>query len=222
MPESTTERTFHLSDIDAMERLFRINLINSLCGGKALVLVGTQDKEGRHNLAPFNSLVHVGAKPPMLGLVFRPPSERVGHTWENLVATGACTLNAVHAGMRDAAHQCSAKHPAGASEFAATGLTPLMASGFSGDPFPAPFVAESHVRMACTLVESHPIRANATRFVVLAVQSITLPSPALGDDGFVDPARTGSLSAVGLDAYGEMGPLHRLAYAHAPSGEGGA
>jgi flavin reductase (DIM6/NTAB) family NADH-FMN oxidoreductase RutF len=214
---AASERIFHLSEIESLERFYRIALVNSLAGGKALVLVGTQDENGKPNLAPFNSLVHVGAKPPLLGLVFRPLTEHVGQTWKNLVATGACTLNAVHAGIREAAHQCSAKYPVGASEFAATGLTPLEQHWPDARPFPAPFVAESRVRLGCTLVESHPIRANGTRFAVLAVQSIAVPESALGEDGFVDPAATGSLSAVGLDGYAPLGAVGRLPYAHAPA-----
>ncbi len=218
----SAERSFHIGDIDALERFYRTALVNSLFGGKALVLVGTQNTEGSCNLAPFNSLVHVGANPPLVGLVFRPLTERVGQTWRNLEATGACTLNAVHGGMIKAAHACSAKFPPNVSEFHATGLTVLRSSAPSGEAFPAPFVAESRVRVACKLLESHAIRANGTRFAVLAVQSIVLPEDALGADGFVDPSVTGSLSAAGLDAYGQLGPLTRLPYAQTPGPAAGS
>jgi hypothetical protein len=66
-------------------------------------------------------------------------------------------------------------------------------------------------------MEWHTVQANQTRFAVLAVEEVFLPADATTKDGFVSPARTGSLSAVGLDAYGPTGTLTRLPYAHAPS-----
>lgn len=203
------ERRYDLEELRGLERFFRAALVNSLRGAGPLVLVGSVSPEGVPNLAPFNSLVHVGANPPLLGLVFRPLTDRVGHTFRHLEATGWCTLNAVHAGIREAAHRCSARFAEGVSEFDAAGLTAL-----TGETHPAPYVAESRVRLGCSLEEVHPIRANGTRFAVLAVRELFLPADAVGPDGFVDPAVTGSLLAVGTDAYGEPGPLTRLPYAH--------
>ena len=200
------------SDITAWERFYRIAFVNSLAGAKPLFLVGTQNAAGQHNLAPFHNIVHVGANPPLLGILFRPAMPELSHTWHNLETWGACTLNAVHAGMLAAAHATSAKFPAGESEFSAAGLTPKTAASL-----PAPYVAESRLRIGCTLVEWHTVQANQTRFAVLAVEEVFLPADATTEDGFVQPSRTGSLSAVGLDAYGPAGTLTRLPYAHAPS-----
>ena len=50
-------------DLENYPNRYRATLINSLSGIKTAVLVGTQSKEGVTNLAIFNSLIHIGAKP---------------------------------------------------------------------------------------------------------------------------------------------------------------
>jgi flavin reductase (DIM6/NTAB) family NADH-FMN oxidoreductase RutF len=113
--------------IDALDDRRRIALINSISGLRPAVLVATADAGRRSNLAVMNSLMHVGARPPLLGLLFRPDTvER--HTLENIRATGVYTVNHVHGGIIDAAHQSSARYPRDVSEFDAVGLT---ASGWT-------------------------------------------------------------------------------------------
>ncbi|NDB80030.1 flavin oxidoreductase, partial [archaeon] len=60
--------------IDSMDKRYRTQLINSLWGVRPAVLVSTIDKKGNSNLAIFNSLMHIGAHPPLVGLIFRPDS----------------------------------------------------------------------------------------------------------------------------------------------------
>ncbi|MCK7516855.1 MAG: flavin reductase family protein [Ignavibacteriales bacterium] len=69
------------------EKLYRTNLFNSLSGFKSANLIGTISKEGKTNLAIFSSVIHVGANPPLMGLLMRPVSvER--HTYHNIKETG--------------------------------------------------------------------------------------------------------------------------------------
>ena len=82
--------------IDSLEVRYRATLINSLTGVRPAVLVGTRSGSGNNNLAIFNSLVHIGADPPLNGLLFRPATvER--HTLNNILETGNYTLNFVAA-----------------------------------------------------------------------------------------------------------------------------
>ena len=65
--------------------------INSLSGYKSANLVGTADHQGRHNLAIVSSVVHLGAQPPLVGMIMRPDVvER--HTLANIRETGWYTL----------------------------------------------------------------------------------------------------------------------------------
>ena len=49
-----------------------IHLINSLGGFKSVALIGTKSEAGNTNLAIFSSIFHLGANPPLVGLIFRP------------------------------------------------------------------------------------------------------------------------------------------------------
>lgn len=190
-----------------LEQRFRAQLINSLPGVKALALIGTRSKAGQENLAVFNSVFHVGANPAMLGLVFRPDSvDR--HTLSHIRETGFYTMNQVSAGMAGAAHQTSARYPAEVSEFAATGLQPFYYPGFE-----APAVLESRVRIGLELAEEIPVKSNGTILVIGRVSWLEFPDTALGEDGFINPLVTGSVSVCGLDAYYGLEPLGRYAYA---------
>ena len=58
--------------INSMEKIFRLNLINSCTGYKSANLLGTISKEKIENLAVFSSITHLGSNPSMLGFVVRP------------------------------------------------------------------------------------------------------------------------------------------------------
>lgn len=196
--------------IDALERERRVALLTSIVGLRPAVLVATADAGGRSNLAILNSLTHVGSRPPLFGLLFRPDTvER--HTLENIRATGAFTVNHVHGGILAAAHQTSARYPRGVSEFDAVGLTAERA-----DDFEAPFVAEAHVRLALRLCEEQLIRRNGTHFVIGELCSLRCPDGALADTGAFDPGTADSLAVAGLDTYYRGDRIARLAYAKAP------
>lgn len=122
-----------------LEKHERAHLINSLGGFKSLALVGTSDSKGNTNLAVFSSVFHVGANPPLIGLIFRPsPPER--NTYSNIIETGFYTINHVNETIYKQAHQTSARYDKEISEFEITGLTPEYK-----DAFFAPYVAESNI-----------------------------------------------------------------------------
>ncbi|MFT6737257.1 MAG: flavin reductase (DIM6/NTAB) family NADH-FMN oxidoreductase RutF, partial [Kangiellaceae bacterium] len=50
----------------------RANFINSLSGFKSANLIGTQSIEGVNNLSMVSSVFHVGANPPLIGMLIRP------------------------------------------------------------------------------------------------------------------------------------------------------
>ena len=70
-----------------MEQRKRAHLINSVGGFKSVCLIGTIDNAGQTNLAIFSSFFHIGANPPLIGMIFRPsPPER--DTMRNIIETG--------------------------------------------------------------------------------------------------------------------------------------
>jgi flavin reductase (DIM6/NTAB) family NADH-FMN oxidoreductase RutF len=209
--DPSLERNISIDEVLEMERLARMRLINGISGMKSVNLVGTVDQVGHTNLALFNSAVHIGANPPYLGMIFRPLTVR-RDTYNNIKATGVYTINHVHAGIRERAHQTSANFPAGVSEFEACGLTPEITSALQ-----APYVAESRVKIGLAYEEEHKIHVNGTILLVGRVLEIRLPEQILGEDGYVDLAAGGSLALTGLDGYHEVGPPVRLPYTRPPA-----
>ncbi|CAD7816239.1 hypothetical protein CHRY9390_03129 [Chryseobacterium aquaeductus] len=78
---------FTNQQIADLEERKRTAMINSLSGFKSLNLIGTINKIGQTNLAIFNSVMHIGANPALMGFICRPDSvER--DTLENIKQTG--------------------------------------------------------------------------------------------------------------------------------------
>ncbi len=203
--------TISAAEIREMPREYRRTFINCLSGFKGLHLCGTIDPGGRHNLALFSNVIHVGANPPLLGVLFRPDAAPLG-TLDNIVQTGVFTLNQVREEWLQAAHQTSARYPGGVSEFEQVGLTPV-ASTWHG----VPYVLEAELRIGMELREKHLISANSTTLVVGEVVEIQVNGEAIGPDGFLDLAALGSISCLGLDSYYRSEGLGRFPYAKAPT-----
>lgn len=200
-------RIYRSEDFAQMDKRYRTQLVNSMPGIKALNLVGTRDANGQENLAVFNSIFHVGANPPYLGVVVRPDSvDR--HTWQNIQATGSYTLNAVGADFYRKAHQTSARYEKGESEFLETGLLAVYRQGVV-----APFVGESAIKMGLELQEFHRVECNGTIVVVGKVVYVELGEDLLFEDGAVDLVKADAVGSVGLDGYVSSAWLDRLSYA---------
>ncbi|MEE4278739.1 MAG: flavin reductase [Halieaceae bacterium] len=193
--------------IEALAKDQRVALINSLTGFKAACLVGTVDATGRSNLAIFNSAVHIGTSPPLIGLILRPDSVP-RHTLDNIRSQRVYTLNHVREDWLAAAHQTSARYARDESEFDATGLTPEY-----WDNFKAPAVGEALVRIGLTLREELAIRCNGTHLLIGEVMRVELPDAALLGDMALDAAAAGSIAVSGLNTYYRAQRIAQLPYA---------
>lgn len=190
-----------------MEKQFRVHLINSLGGFKSVSLVGTADQNGNSNLAIFSSFFHVGANPPLVGLIFRPsPPER--DTLRNMIETGFYTINHINETIYEQAHQTSARYEKGISEFEITGLT----TEYKNDFF-APFVAESKVQLGIEFKEKLEISINNTTLIIGEIVQIYVPENCMYDDGFIDLEKANTITCSGLDSYHKTIQLDRLSYA---------
>lgn len=196
-----------VQQLTGLERRYRATLINSLAGVRPAILVGTADASGVTNLAVFNSVIHIGADPAYVGLLFRPSTvER--HTLENLEATGWYSINYMPSTEYVRVHQCSAKYPAGTSEFTATGLTPIY-----DDMAPAPMVGEAVIRILLKLEYQTVLPMNGTILVVGSIVKIFIPDGLVSDDGYVSHEKGDTLACAGLDAYFQAKEIGRLPYA---------
>lgn len=195
------------SELMAMEQRKRANLVNCIGGFKSLCLVGTADHAGNTNLAVFNSIVHIGANPPLIGFIVRPDSvER--HTLSNIEETGYYTINHVNASIYKQAHQTSARYPKEISEFNATELLPEFKEGFK-----APFVQQSFIQLGMELVQRIDIELNGTCLIIGRIQLAEFPASCFCEDGFLDLEKAQTMTCSGLDSYHSTRRLARLSYA---------
>jgi len=201
------QKYFSSDDIMAMEKQLRVHFINSIGGFKSVSLIGTVDKNGKTNLAVFSSLVHIGANPALVALIFRPsPPER--NTLNNLLETGFYTVNHINETIYKEAHQTSARYDAAISEFDETGLTPIYKNDFK-----APFVGESLVQIGIEFREKIDIQINGTIMVIGEIVQVYFPENCLSNDGFLDLEKANTITCSGLDSYHITQRLDRLSYA---------
>ena len=201
-------RQYNLETINNWDRFFRGNFVNSLSGFKSVSLIGTINNDGLPNVAIFSNIVHIGANPALIGYVNRPRAA-APHTIGNIETNGQYTINHLHTAIIEAAHQTSARYPLEENEFSATGLTAVYKPGCI-----APFVAESTIQYSMELIEIIPITHNDTFFVIGAVQDVFLQDESIVQpDGFIAIEQAGSITSLGVDAYYNVQPIARYAYA---------
>jgi flavin reductase (DIM6/NTAB) family NADH-FMN oxidoreductase RutF len=193
------------AEILDMDKQYRTNLINSLPGIRAANLIGTIDSSGKTNVAIFNSVVHIGAHPPLMGFIMRPVSVQ-RDTYQNIKETGSFTINHVTERFYKEAHQTSARHFQ--SEFVATGLTEEYSLQFA-----APYVAESPVKIGLKWVEELPIKSNETILIIGEIVEVILDTQLLTAQGILQLNDTGSIGVNGLETYYAVTKIAELPYA---------
>lgn len=184
-----------LEDILAQDAHYRRAFMNTLPGPRTAHLIGTKGHKGNENLGVFNTVVHLQAAPPMMGFVLRPltvPRE----TFHNILASRHYTINTVHGGWLDKAHQCSANYPVGISEFEAVGLTPRYT-----EEIKAPYVAESPVQIGLEYVEHHQLAGGTTFVIGKVLEVIINESEAIAPSGHINHELLATMTVAGLDRY---------------------
>ncbi len=194
------------AEILKLDQRYRANLINSIGGFKSVALIATSAND-QANVAIFNSIVHIGAHPPLVGFVVRPDSvER--HTLENILDTNVYTINHITSDIYMQAHQTSARYPRDVSEFDAVELEAEYKENFA-----APYVKESHIQIGLIFKEKIDIALNQTSLIIGEIQHIYMPEHCVQEDGFVDLEKAGTVTSAGLDSYYTVNKLGRLRYA---------
>jgi flavin reductase (DIM6/NTAB) family NADH-FMN oxidoreductase RutF len=203
-------RKIQKSDWASWDRFYRGNFFNSLSGFKPGILIGTKNLNDINNLALISNVVHLGADPALIGYVNRPRAA-TPHSLSNIEQSGVYTMNLIHPGILQAAHQSSAKYAEDQSEFEYTELTPAFRAGCS-----APFVAESFVQWHMTCVEIVPITHNNTFFIIGSIEAVYLPNDWVEEDGFIRLEQGETICTLGLDGYYLPQRIERLPYARPP------
>ncbi|MEZ7893601.1 MAG: flavin reductase [Polaribacter sp.] len=186
---------FNFDDIQNLEKIYKINLINSCSGFKSANLLGSISEEGISNVAVFSSVTHLGSKPPTLGFILRPTTVP-RDTYKNIKDSGIFTINHIHQDIIEDAHHTSAKYPKEVSEFDMTGLE----EEFKGN-FKAPFVKGAPVQMSMKFIEEVYVPSNDVMLIVSQIQELYIDDALLQEDGLINLSK-GNVAAInGLDTY---------------------
>ena len=186
---------FNQKDIHNLDKIYRINLINSCSGFKSANLLGTISTKGITNVAVFSSVTHLGSNPPTLGFILRPTTVP-RNTHKNLKDIGYFTINHIWEEVIEDAHHTSAKYPDDISEFDMTNFEPE----FKGN-FKAPFVKNAPVQMSMKFIEEIYVPSNDVMLVVAQIQELYVKDDLLQNDGLINLSLGNVATINGLDTY---------------------
>ena len=197
---------FTRKNINDLEKIKKINLINSCSGYKSANLIGTISKDGITNVAVFSSITHLGSNPPTLGFILRPTTVP-RDTYKNILESGVFTINHIFEDIIEDAHHTSAKYEEAISEFDITTLE----DEYYNDCI-APFVKGSPVQMEMKFIEEYHIKSNNVIHIIAEIKNLYVKDDILNEDGFLDLAK-GKVAAInGLDAYAIANNNTRFSY----------
>jgi len=199
-------KSFSKEEIKALDKIVRLNLINSVSGYKSANLIGTKGEKGE-NLALFSSVVHLGASPALLGFIMRPASVP-RNTLTNMKLTKKFTINSVSEEIIEKSHFTSANFDEGVSEFEVCKLTPEYMENFE-----APFLKESKLKMAMNLEQIIPIELNDTMLIVGSIETIYVEDQALETSGQIDLNLLNTVAISGLNRYHQVKQIANFPYA---------
>lgn len=178
-----------------LEKIYKINLINSCSGFKSANLLGSISKEGIPNVAVFSSVTHLGSNPPTLGFILRPTTVP-RDTYKNIKENGSFTINHIYEDIIEDAHHTSAKYPEKISEFNVTNLE----EEYKGD-FKAPFVKNAPVQMSMKFIEEIYIPSNEVVLIVSQIEELYVKDELLQKDGLINLSKGNVVTINGLDTY---------------------
>ena len=158
----------HLSkeNIVQMDKISKLNLINSCTGYKSANLIATKSIDGDTNVAVFSSITHLGSSPALIGFIMRPTTVP-RDTYKNIMETGYFTVNHITVDMIADAHHTSANYDTGVSELDKTNLVEEYKENF-----PIPFVKGSPVQLYCKFVNEYFIKENDTIHVIASIENL--------------------------------------------------
>ena len=195
-------------EIQGMDRIKRLNLINSISGISPANLVGTISNDLTENLAIISSVVNIGSNPPLIGFILRPTKKTRRDTYENIFETNQFTINHIHSDMIKKSHYTSAKFKKNESEFKKCQLTPEYLNSFQ-----APYVKESYVKIGLNLEDIHLIKSNGCCLIVGCIEHIYVPENAIHKNGNIQLELLNSIGVGGLNTYYSLNKITQYSYA---------
>ncbi|MEY4012037.1 MAG: hypothetical protein RIT22_1161 [Bacteroidota bacterium] len=193
--------------IARMEKVPRLNLVNSCTGYKSTNLIATKSIDGQSNVAIFSSVTHLGSEPPLIGFIMRPTTVP-RDTYKNIKETGYFSVNHVTVDMIEDAHHTSANYDLGISEFDKTNLKEEYKTDIE-----IPFVKGSPVQLYCKYVNEYYIKENNTIHIVASIEELFFDEELQHEDGWLQIDKGNVIALNGLDGYCLPKLVDRFQYA---------
>ena len=194
-------------NISEMEKIERLNLINSCTGFKSANLIATKSADGKPNVAIFISVTHLGSEPALIGFIMRPTTVP-RDTYKNIRETGFFTVNHITVDMIADAHHTSANYELGISEFDKTNLEEEYK-----DAIEIPFVKGSPVQLYCKYVNEYNIEENGTIHIIASIENLFFDENLQHEDGWLQIDKGNVIAINGLDGYCLPKLVDRFQYA---------
>jgi flavin reductase (DIM6/NTAB) family NADH-FMN oxidoreductase RutF len=194
-------------EIEKMERIPRLNFINSCTGYKSANLIATISNEGKTNVAVFSSVTHLGSDPALISFTLRPTTVP-RHTFKNIKEYGYFSINHITAEQITDAHHTSAAYPEEISEFDQTNLEPVY-----HNDCPVPFVKGSPVKLLCKYLNEYLIQENGCLLVVASIEAVFYEEELLTSDHWLQLDKGKIVAINGLDGYALPELLERFPFA---------
>ncbi len=193
--------------ISQMEKIEKLNLINSCTGFKSANLIATKSIEGVSNVAIFSSVTHLGSSPSLIGFIIRPTTVP-RDTYKNIMETGFFTVNHITVDMIADAHHTSANYESGISEFDKTNLEEEYK-----EEFKIPFVKGSPVQLYCKFVNEYLIKENDTIHIIASIENVFYDEILEHKDGWLQLDKGKIVALNGVDGYFLPSLIERFQYA---------
>jgi flavin reductase (DIM6/NTAB) family NADH-FMN oxidoreductase RutF len=198
---------FSSESLDSLDKIYRINLVNSITGYKSANLLGTISNDGIENVAIFSSITHLGSQPALLSFFVRP-NVVPRNTYNNIKEKKIFTVNHISKEKIDDAHHTSAKYGDDISEFDKTNLQSEYKKNWE-----APFVKGSAVQLGCKYLNEYFLKENGCSMIVASIEIIFIKEGLLDNDGWVELSKANIVTVNGLDGYALPKTIKRLKYA---------
>jgi len=173
-----------------------------LLGGVAprpIALVSTMSADGVVNLSPFSFFNAFGANPPTVAFSAsrRVRDNTVKDTYNNIVTTRECVIQAVTHAMVQQVSLASTEYPTGTNEFIKSGLTPIPSEFVR-----PPRVKESPFQMECRLQQMVELggKAGSGNLAICEVLRFHVADDLL-ENGIIQPDRIDLVARMAGDFY---------------------
>ena len=174
-------------------------LITGLIVPRPIAWVGTRNRAGKMNLAPFSAFTFVSPKPPLLGISVGRKGNVYKDTAENILAHGDYVIHIADGPMTEALHLSSEEMPSDVSEAEMLGLETVPC-----DLIDLPRLRDVPVAMECRLHQTLEFGDTRSRFIVGEVLRFHIRD-GLMRDGKVDTLDLDPVCRLGGPNYATLG-----------------